>query len=200
MISLIIVGLLYYLVILNRAYVANADRWALIVTLAGTKKLNEYFEWSCRSIGTSSLLLDMLVFHEDNERLKHMSCANNVKFISLGENGLAKLITSTLFHHGGKNSTITDANRGHLTMMLTDIIVHIPRYLVEIKPMTGVLFEEYLRPYSHWSYTDPDIIWGNLSNWIDTQDTQVFDIISLCKTMDAGRLFLRGQVSTTTTL
>lgn len=181
---------------LSLIYIAAADRWALIVTLAGTRKLNEYFEWSCRSIGSSSDLVDMIVFHEGNERLKSMSCANNVKLISLGENGLAKLITSEVM--GGKgNSTMSESNRGHLTMMLSDIIVHIPRYLVEIKPMSGVLFKDYLTSYTHWSYADPDIIWGNLSNWIDVKDSRDFDIVSLCKPMDSARLFLRGQVSST---
>ena len=169
------------------------DRWALVVTLAGTRKLNEYFEWSCRSIGSSSDFVDMLVFHEGNERLKSMNCAQNVKLISLGENGLAKLITSEILSNS--TSSMSESNRGHLTMMLSDIIVHIPRYLVEIKPMSGVLFKDYLTSYSHWSYADPDVIWGNLSNWVDVKDTQSFDIVSLCKPMDSGRLFLRGQVS-----
>ena len=194
MLSKLLLSFLFFLLLTNQILLVNADRWALIVTLAGTRKLNEYFEWSCRSIGASSSLLDMLVFHEGNERLKQMSCANNVKFINLGENGLSKLITSTILS-GGLNTSISDTNRNHLTMILSDLIVHIPRYLVEIKPMTGILFEKYLEPYSHWSYTDPDIIWGNLTNWIDVADTKQFEIVSLCKTMDAGRLFLRGQVS-----
>jgi hypothetical protein len=31
-------------------------RGALVVTLAGTRKLSDYFEWTCRTIGESQLL------------------------------------------------------------------------------------------------------------------------------------------------
>ena len=38
------------------------------------------------------------------------------------------------------------------------------RYLVEMKPLFGSMLSHYLKPYSHWSYTDPDILWGNDDN------------------------------------
>lgn len=169
-----------------------ADRWALVVTIAGTKKLSDYFEWGCRSIGASKQVADMLVFHEDNQRLKDVNCARNVKFISLGENGFAKLFISEFM---GISNATSQENREHLTAILSEIIVHMPKYLLEIKPAIGTLFRDYLTSYSHWSYTDPDILWGNLSNWIDESDTQTFDILSISKVLDAGRLFLRSQVS-----
>lgn len=168
-----------------------ADRWALVVTIAGTRKLSDYFEWGCRTIENSKDIADMLVFHEGNERLKHVTCASNVKFISLGENGFAKHIISEFM---GISNLTSQENREHLTTMLSDIIVHMPKYLLEIKPAIGMLFRDYLIPYSHWSSTDPDIIWGNLTNWIDIADTQTFDIVSVSKVLDAGRLFLRSQV------
>lgn len=170
---------------------ACAGRWALVVTIAGTRKFSDYFEWGCRTIENSKDIVDLLVFHEGNQRLEHITCASNVKFISLGENGFAKLIISELM--GISNATSLE-NREHLTSMLSDIIVHMPKYLLEIKPAIGTLFRDYLTPYSHWSATDPDIIWGNLSNWVDEADTQTFDILSLSKVLDAGRLFLRSQV------
>ena len=170
----------------------NSKRWgAVVVTLAGTKKLSEYFEWSCRSIGSSADSFDMLVFHEGNTKLKNIYCAKNVKFVDLGENGLAKLVVSQVL---GVRNTSSEDNRGVLTSMLSDIITHIPRYLVEIKPMTGSLFKDWLNGYSHWTYTDPDIIWGNLTSWLDVADAKEFDVVTLAKTMDAGRLFVRGQV------
>jgi hypothetical protein len=169
-----------------------ADRWAFIVTIAGTKKLSSYFEWSCRTFGNNKHIADLLVFHEGNEKLKEMSCPSNVKFVNLGENGLAKLIVADFL--GISNSTDQE-NRDHLTAILADIIVHMPKYLQEVKPAYGMLFHDYLSSYSHWSYTDPDIIWGNLTNWIDEKDSNSFDILSISKILDAGRLFLRSQVS-----
>ena len=167
------------------------NRFAMVVTLAGPNKLSEYFEWTCRTIVHSADSFDMLVFHEGNSRLQRIVCAHNVKFIDLGKNGLSKLIVSELL---SEFNTSSEANRGSLTDMLSDVITHIPRYLIEVKPMTGSLFRDYLTPYSHWTYTDPDIVWGNIGSWILPDDARTYDIITLAKTFDAGRLFVRGQV------
>ena len=168
---------------------SSGPRGALIVTLSGSHKLSEYFEWSCRSIGASAALFDMLVFHEGNSMLKKVQCSANVKFIDLGPNGLSKLIVDEVTRH----SNTSEVSRIELINLLSDIVTHIPRYLVEPKPMFGTLFADYLLQYSHWSYTDPDIIWGNLADWLDPADLAAFDVITLSKTYDAGRLFIRGQ-------
>lgn len=169
---------------------ANSNRYAMIVTLAGPNKLSSYFEWTCRTIGHAASKFDMLVFHESNIRLNEIKCASNVKFYDLGTNGLSKLIVSEIL--AGFNVSSEDT-RGQLTNMLGTVIQHIPRYLIEVKPMSGSLFRKYLSDYSHWTYTDPDIIWGNVANWIDPRDAESFDIITLAKINDAGRLFIRGQ-------
>lgn len=168
----------------------NSGRYAIVVTLAGPNKLAEYFEWSCRTIGFAADKFDMLVFHESNSKLKDIQCAKNVKFVDLGQNGLAALIVEkTLTGHNSSSET----NREELTGLLSQVILNIPRYLIEVKPMTGYLFQKYLSPYSHWTYTDPDIVWGNISSWINPSDAATFDIITLAKLNDAGRLFIRGQ-------
>jgi len=171
---------------------ADADgvRGALIVTIAGNHKLSDYFEWSCKTIGASKDRFDMLVFHETNSKLTSLKCASNVKLIDLGENGLSKAIISKILD----GATSNEAVKGRMTMMLNDILTHGPRYLVEIKPMLGDLFREHLTSYSHWSYTDPDIVWGNLSDWVEEKDLKRFEIVTIAKNNDAGRLFLRGQV------
>lgn len=166
------------------------SRGAIIVTLAGTEKLSEYFEWSCRSVSLSSSFFDMLVFHEGNKRLQSITCAKNVKFIDLGRNGLAKLIVS---HVMGSGKATSEESRNELTLLLSEIITHMPRYLVEVKPMTGELFKDYLTTYSHWTFTDPDIIWGNIMNFLDESDLVEYDIITVAKIFDSGRLFIRGQ-------
>jgi hypothetical protein len=166
-------------------------RVALVVTLAGDHKLAEYFEWSCRTIGASRVLFDMLVVHESNRKLAGLSCASNVKLVDVGVNGLSKLLIAKLL----SGSDHEESLKGRMSMMLNDILLHSPRYLVEIKPMLGAILQEHLSPYSHWSYTDPDIIWGNLGDWVEPEDLGRFDIVSFAKTMDAGRLFIRGQVS-----
>jgi hypothetical protein len=147
----------------------------------------------------------MLVFHESNSRLKDIHCAHNVKFIDLGENGLSKLIvaevlSATANANDGKGEIVSEDSRNELNNYLSNIMIHIPRYLVEVKPMTGTLFKDWLAPYSHWSYTDPDIIWGNLTNWVEVDDFNKYEVVTLAKIFDAGRLFIRGQVSDTARL
>lgn len=165
-------------------------RGAVIVTLAGNHKLADYFEWNCKTFGSSSDLFDMLVFHESNTKLMELKCAKNVKFVNLGSNGLSKHLIDKILEGSASNASV----KGRMAMMLNDILLHGPRYLVEIKPMMGDLFAEHLTPYTHWSYTDPDIIWGNLADWVDVADLDRFDVVTYAKTMDAGRLFIRGQV------
>eukprot|EP01032_Pedospumella_encystans_P022017 gene22017-24962_t len=172
-------------------FAAAGVRGALIVTIAGNHKLSEYFEWSCKTIGASKDRFDMLVFHESNSKLMSLNCASNVKLINLGENGLSKAIIAKVLDETTSNESV----KGRMTMMLNDIITYGPRYLVEVKPMLGDLFREHLTEYSHWSYTDPDIIWGNLSDWIEEKDLERFEIVTFAKNNDAGRLFLRGQLA-----
>jgi hypothetical protein len=132
----------------------------------------------------------MIVVHEGNKKLSTVSCGENVRFVDLGDSGLARLVVSTVLH----GSSVKEDVRTQLTQMLNSLYVHSPRYLVEIKPLIGSLFREHLKSYSHWSYTDPDILWGDLSAWLSPEDLSFFDIISFAKNWDAGRLFLRGQV------
>lgn len=167
-----------------------SERIAFIMTLAGPNKLAPYFEWTCKTFGLSAPLYDLLVFHEDNLPLQHVKCPSNVKFVDLGEKGLSRIIVEEVL----KDKDMSRENREELLKIVNEIIKRCPRYLVEVKPIFGTLFADYLKPYSHWSYTDPDIIWGDLNNWIEESDLKEFNYISIAKNMDAGRLFLRGQV------
>lgn len=162
---------------------------AIVITLAGSNKLAEYFEWSCRSIEASAELFDMLVFHESNERVLSLNCAPNVKLINLGVNGLSRLIAAKVMEVELENEDVYK----DLQSALVEVMHHVPRVLVNIKPMSGYLFAQWLRGYSHWTYSDPDIVWGPLQDWLEIPDMQSFDIVTVAKVLDAGRLFIRGQ-------
>ena len=174
---------------------------AIVVTIAGKLKLSEYFDWTCTSVGDSSEMFDLLVFHEGNteimKREREHRCASNVKFFDLGDFGLSQLIVDQIIDNDKSLDKLNDKRLSaeRLTETLSEVIANIPRYLVEIKPMTGEMFKEWLKPYSHWTYSDPDILWGDLKGWVSVDDLQRYDIVSFGKNMDAGRLFLRGQFS-----
>ena len=167
------------------------SRGALILTIAGPRKISEYFEWSCRSIFSSQEHFDLLVMHEHNEKIvnNEVKCATNVHFIDLGENGLSKAIIGAL----GNNSLSAD-NTKELQDHLEYLLLYIPQYLSEIKPMYGKLFSKYLTSYSHWGYTDADMLWGNIMKYVNVKDFERYDMITLAKYNDASRLYLRGAV------
>jgi len=49
------------------------------------------------------------------------------------------------------------------------IILGDPYKLCDYKPAYGLIFEDIIKYYDFWGYCDPDIIWGNLRNFI-TED------------------------------
>lgn len=192
--NLIILCLLLLLIVQLESKEQN-NKIALIITLAGNNKLSEYFEWGCRSIYHSKEIIDLFVFHENNQRLRQVTCAANVKFINVGDRGMASLIVKHIVSGGNANSTFPEDIEKELSLTLGNILLHSPKYLVEVKPMLGDLFQNYISSYSHWGYTDPDILWGNMTEWIEPNDFEDFDVLSFAKHWDASRLYLRGQVS-----
>jgi hypothetical protein len=176
------------------------QRIAIVLTLAGGAKLSDYFDWTCMSISSSASLVDMIVFHEANsevlKREKSGVCADNVKFVNLGHRGLVTSIVS-LVMSSDMSLKLSDKkdSSDQLVTTLNEVVANIPKYLVEVKPVLGELFHLYLSNYTHWAYSDPDILWGDLSSWIEQTDLNRFDILSVGKQMDAGRLFLRGQLT-----
>jgi hypothetical protein len=73
----------------------NPPRGALILTMAGSGAPS-YLQASCLSIAASASRFDMLIFHEDNDRIINMPCAANVKKINVHRHGLARLITDAI--------------------------------------------------------------------------------------------------------
>eukprot|EP01038_Epipyxis_sp_PR26KG_P018453 gene18453-26021_t len=112
-----------------------------------------------------------------NEQLQKRMRQNRIALIVNIAGNLRKIL---------EGSQISNDIRTELIHIVTDIITHIPRYLVEIKPMLGDLFSEYLKHYTHWSYTDPDIVWGNIAEWVEVNDLMKYDFITFAKAMDAA--------------
>lgn len=166
-------------------------RYALVVALAGNKKLTEYFSWSCRTIFDSRDRFDLLVFHENNQLLRNVTCAENVKFYNLGEKGLSMEIVKTVLN----TEDISNDAGQQLTKTVDSILQYIPTYLSELKPMMGAIFGRYLSSYRYWSYTDPDMIFGSLSQWITDEDLDQYHYYTLARNWDAARLFLRSQLT-----
>ena len=73
----------------------KSPRGALILTMAGSGAPS-YLQASCLSISAAATSFDMLIFHEDNELIMNMTCAENVKKINVHQHGLARLIATAV--------------------------------------------------------------------------------------------------------
>lgn len=62
-------------------------------------------------------------------------------------------------------------------------ILHSPYKLCDYKPLYGLIFSDYLREYEFWGHCDPDVIWGDLSNFITDDLLAKYD-----------RLYRRGHL------
>ena len=78
--------------------------------------------------------------------------------------------------------------------ILTKILGNFPYVLVEFKPALGYIFEEFIPTtlYTHWGYSDMDILFGDISRWTTYEELTQYDIVTYGYG-DQHRLYLRGQ-------
>ena len=167
----------------------------------GAPTFPSYFNLFAMSAAGSSKDIDYLIFHcfIPPSLLPNASdLPSNVKLIDLntanakGENecGLAKLFTRV---------TDTRQTNGEMQLSLKKLIprlssqiIDLPYILVEYKPAFGHIFADYLTEYSHWGYSDFDVVFGDMSRWIDEDEWNDYDIVTY-GFGDQDKLYLRGQ-------
>jgi hypothetical protein len=79
-----------------------------------------------------------------------------------------------------------------LIRRLSKQIIHLPYILVEYKPAFGHIFADYLKEYTHWGYSDLDVVFGDMSRWIDEDEWTDYDVVTYGYG-DQDKLYLRGQ-------
>lgn len=52
-----------------------------------------------------------------------------------------------------------------------------PYKLCDYKPAYGIIFAEYIQGYEFWGHCDPDIIWGDIRNFVTDDVLDVYDRI-----------------------
>ena len=120
-----------------------------------------YFLSSCRR---SAFIADWLIFHEGAQMPATDEVPTNVIFHDLGRDGLSVLFGTRLAQALGIRDTTSRL------VQLFQIAFHEFAYIVtEYKPTHGTVFEDYLRRYSHWSYTDIDMLIGDLPLHIELE-------------------------------
>lgn len=58
-----------------------------------------------------------------------------------------------------------------------DLSLDSPYKLCDFKPAYGYLLEEYIKDYDYWAHCDSDVIFGNLSNYLDFDKFKNYDKI-----------------------
>ena len=128
-----------------------------------------------------------LIFHETLSPPRNLP--PNVKFIDLGAGGLSQLIGLKM----GEELGMPVRNASLLIRSMRFMLEKWPRLVAEYKPAFGTVFEQYVgEEYSHWGYTDRDMIIGNLPLFIEHKELLTQDIVSY-SFGDMDALYLRGQ-------
>ena len=166
-----------------------------------------YFDLFAMSAAGSSADIDYLIFHcfiPPSLLPNQNSLPSNVKLIDLnvqsssangddgGGNqcGMAALFTRVTDQRQKDNSMETSLDK--LIHMLSTQIINLPYILVEYKPAFGHIFADYLHEYTHWGYSDLDVVFGDMSRWIDDDEWNEYDIVTY-GFGDQDKLYLRGQ-------
>jgi hypothetical protein len=64
------------------------------------------------------------------------------------------------------------------------------RKLCDLKPAYGVIFEEDLRQFDFWAFSDLDIVWGNVRRFVTNDVLRDHDIVSARRDKLAGHFTL----------
>ena len=81
-----------------------------------------------------------------------------------------------------------------LKRSLQVLIEEQPYMLVELKPMLGAIFQDYISSYSHWGYADVDTALGKMNNLLTPEILRKFDIYTI-SFGDTFRYYMRGQLT-----
>ena len=172
----------------------SRHRIAIIIPFVGEgpESIPPYLELFCVAAVGSSSLVDFLLIHNGVLDGYHgEACPPNVRFISLSSmERFSQLLVRVLDKEEEESMALDSKDK--LARILTKHIMKYPYVLVEFKPALGHIFAEYLQGYSHWGYSDLDILFGDLSRWITREELEDFDIVTY-GFGDQDRLYLRGQ-------
>lgn len=171
-----------------------AHRIAIVLPFiaAGPELIPPYLELFCMGAAGSMDTVDFLLIHNGvlTNWARKADCPSNVIWIDLqSTESFARLLIKTM-------DEIDDADlafsRDNMILLLAKHLEQFPYALVEFKPALGYIFQEYLESYSHWGYSDLDMLFGDLSRWITPDELTEFDVVTY-GFGDQHRLYARGQ-------
>ena len=117
----------------------------------------------------------LLLFHESAQRSsvpEACRMSRNVEVNEVGDGGIAALHARRIYEAMGYQD---QGQAGELQQKLARLFDIAPACLPEFKPSWGWVFTEYLNDYSHWTYTDADVVFGRFA----TDVARVF-VVCIC--------------------
>ena len=147
-------------------------RLALTVPWIG-KKFPPWFPYFLSSCRRSAFLADWLIFHEGASYSGQQELPPNVLLFDIGKDGLGRLFGTKLAEALGD-----PARTAPLVRLFQTAFREFAYIVTEYKPTHGTVFADYLQGYSHWSYTDIDMLIGDLPLFIEREELEAYHIFS----------------------
>lgn len=161
----------------------HKNRIAIIIPFVGEgpEALPPYLELFCASAAGSSALVDFLLIHNGVLDEYHGDkCPKNVIFISLQTmNDFSRALVKVVDRV--EEAEIKFGSKDKLAKALAKLIDAYPYIMVEFKPALGHIFSDYLKGYTHWGYSDLDILFGDLPRFIT--DDELTEFVSVFRSL-----------------
>lgn len=146
-------------------YVPRHPRYRIAFTVPWIgKSFPSWFAYFLSSCQRSAYLADWLIFHEGAFLPDPDEVPSNVIFHDLGRDGLGRLFGFRIARALGLQNSA-----GRLTELFQIAFREFAYIVTEYKPTHGTVFADYLKEYSHWSYTDIDMLIGDLPMIIELE-------------------------------
>jgi hypothetical protein len=174
------------------------DRIAFLLPFVGSGSQQQpeavpaYLSAFCAGAAGASDVADFFLFHNGILNTNTMDCPSNVKFVDLKTTRAFAELLVRVVDHKQKQDLVYFQSKDQLVQLVTKHLQVYPYCLVEFKPALGYIFADYITGYSHWGYSDIDMLYGDLGRWITPSEMKDFDIVTY-GFGDQKRLYLRGQ-------
>uniref|UniRef100_A0A7S0LDC4 Phospholipase B-like n=1 Tax=Coccolithus braarudii TaxID=221442 RepID=A0A7S0LDC4_9EUKA len=171
--------------------IAMALPWMSAVSKTANAKLPPWLPFFISTASHSSLLVDWFIFHEgalSAANLPRTLHATNVRFVDLKAGGMASLFGRTIAASLG----LPQANATAIISRMRYMFQKWPRLVAEYKPAYGSIFSEWFVNYTHWGYSDMDVVLGQLARFIERSELRDHQIVTY-SFGDTEAVYLRGQ-------
>lgn len=163
-----------------------------VSSLDMAQTLPPYFSAFATAAGGSKDLVDFLILHDgipSSLLPESYTIPSNVRLINIGS---TKQMAHLFLRCLDRQKDVSVKIQNSLVKIIGDLLHNYPYLLVEYKPALGHIFQDYIQGYTHWGYSDLDILFGDLPRWITQEELKDFDIVTY-GFGDQGRVYLRGQ-------